>query len=368
MAQNEKQPGALYHKSNEKSYRSRIAMTKLIVVIPAYNEEQNVAEVVRSVPREIPGIDRVAVLVYDDGSTDRTGEEARMAGADYVLRHSCNRGLAITFRDALDAALHLGADVIVNTDGDNHYDQSCIPDLVAPVMAGEADVVVGSRDLAGLQEMGLVRKWGNRAANWIFAFLYRLPRGTDVSSGFRAYSREAALRLPITSKYPYAHESLIVAKAHNLVIANRPLPAKDVARPSRLMRSVGSHIYRAGSVAVLSFAVHRLFHVLLLGATLLTLAGTAAFIRFLYFVATTGGEGHVQSLIIGAVLMMLGIQVVLGSFFGLALAKNRQLVEDVIYIQRRQMFEARPSPPEPSNASAYDEAAAEEAAPLRAER
>jgi glycosyltransferase involved in cell wall biosynthesis len=237
-------------------------MTKLIVVIPAYNEEQNVAEVVRSVPRSIPGIDRVSVLVYDDGSTDRTSEEAREAGADYILRHSRNRGLAVTFRDALDAALHLGAHVIVNTDGDNHYDQSRIPELVEPIIAGQADIVIGSRDLAALNEMGFIRKWGNRAASWIFRFLYRLPDGTDVSSGFRAYSREAALRLTITSKYTYAHESLIVAKDHNLVIASRVFAAKDVTRPSRLMTSVGSHIYRAGTVAVLSFAVHRLFHML----------------------------------------------------------------------------------------------------------
>lgn len=343
-------------------------MTKLVVVIPAYNEEQNVAEVVRSVPRDIPGVDGVAVLVYDDGSTDRTEEEARQAGADYVFRHSHNRGLAVTFRDALDAALRLGADVIVNTDGDNHYDQSRIPELAAPVVAGQADVVVGSRDLALLKEMGFVRTWGNRAANWIFRFLYRLPKGTDVSSGFRAYSREAALRLTITSKYTYAHESLIVAKDHNLIIANRVFPAKDVSRPSRLMTSVGSHIYRAGTVAVLSFAVHRLFHLLMAGATVLMLAGAATFVRFLYFVGTSGGGGHVQSLIIGAALVILGAQVALGSFFGLALAKNRQLLEDVIYMQRRQMFEPTWAPSEPARASADEAAIQPEPAPVRFQR
>jgi glycosyltransferase involved in cell wall biosynthesis len=327
-------------------------VAKLIVVIPAYNEELNIAEVVSSVPREIPGIDRVAVLVYDDGSTDRTSEKARQAGADYILRHSRNRGLAVTFRDALDAALHLGADVIANTDGDNHYDQSRIPELVEPIIASQADIVVGSRDLAALNEMGFARKWGNRIANWIFRFLYRLPDGTDISSGFRAYSREAALRLTITSKYTYAHESLIVAKDHNLIIANRVFAANDVTRPSRLMSSVGSHIYRAGTVAVLSFAVHRLFHMLTLGATLLVLAGTVAFLRFFYFVIASGGAGHVQSLIIGAVLVILGIQVMLGSFFGLALAKNRQLIEDVIYSQRRQRFESASSLLERSQVSA----------------
>ncbi len=334
-------------------------MTTLVVVIPAYNEEQTVAEVIRSVPREIPGVDRVAVLVYDDGSTDRTAEEARQAGADYIPSHSRNRGLAITFRDALDEALHLGADVIVNTDADNHYDQSRIPELVAPIIAGQADIVIGSRDLAALKEMGIGRKWGNRIANWIFRFLYRLPDGTDVSSGYRAYSRDAALRLTITSRYTYAHESLIVAKDHNLIIVNRTFPATDVTRPSRLMTSVGSHIYRAGTVAVLSYAVHRLFHILMLGAALLTLAGSAAFLRFSYFVVTSGGGGHVQSLVIGAALVILGMQVMLGSFFGLALAKNRQLIEDVIYSQRRQRFESGWSLPQSSPVSA----AASEAMP-----
>ncbi len=341
-------------------------MTTLVVMIPAYNEESTIGQVIREIPRQIPGIDRVAVLVYDDGSSDRTSEMARQAGADYVLRHSCNRGLAVTFRDALDAALHLGADVIVNTDGDNHYDQTRIPELAEPILTGKADIVVGSRDLAGLKEMDAIRKWGNRIANWVFRFLYRLPEGTDVSSGFRAYSREAALRLTITSKYTYAHESLIVAKDHNLVIANRPFPAKDVTRPSRLMKSVGSHIYRAGTVAVLSFAVHRLFQMLMLSATLLILAGSAAFIRFFYFVVTSGGGGHIQSLIIGAVLVILGMQVAMGSFLGLALAKNRQLVEDVIYMQRRQAFEPRWTPSETGPAGA--DAAPTEPTPVRSER
>ncbi len=172
-------------------------MTTLVVVIPAYNEEANVGEVVREVPRHVPGVDRVLVLVFDDGSTDRTAEVARAAGADFVLAHDRNRGLAATFREALDAALALGADVIVNTDGDNHYDQTRIPELVAPVISGRADVVVGSRALNGLREMGPVRKWGNRIGNSLFRFLYRLPKGTDVSSGFRAYSQRISMeRLP----------------------------------------------------------------------------------------------------------------------------------------------------------------------------
>lgn len=316
-------------------------MKTLAVIIPAYNEEATVGEVVREVPREIPGVDRVLVLVFDDGSTDRTAEVARSAGADFVLAHERNRGLAATFRDALDAALALGADVIVNTDADNHYDQTRIPELATPIISGTADVVVGSRALNGLREMGVARKWGNRIANSLFVLLYRLPKGTDVSSGFRAYSREAALRLTLTSTYTYAHESLIAARDHNLAIDSKAFPARDVTRPSRLMSSVGSHILRAGSVAILSYAVHRLFHILIGLSAVLTLAGAAAFLRFLYFFTTSGGAGHIQSLVIGAALLVVGMQVMLGSFFGLALAKNRRLIEEIIYQQRRGLYESK---------------------------
>lgn len=314
-------------------------MTTLIVTIPAYNERSTIAEVVGQIPRHIPGIDNVQVLVFDDGSTDGTGQIAHQAGADVILAHRRNKGLAITFRECLDAALALGADIIVNTDADNHYDQTRIPQLVEPILSGTADIVIGSRDLNGLREMGGVRRWGNRIANFLFSFLYGLPPGTDVSSGFRAYSREAALRLTVTSRYTYTHETLIAARDHGLTIVSRLLPARDVSRPSRLMSSVGSHILRAGSMAVLSFVVHRLFRILALVSGLLVLAGAAAFVRFLFLYFSSGGAGHIQSLIAGSLLIILGIQLLIGSFFAAGLAKNRQLMEEMIYQQRRQNYE-----------------------------
>ena len=316
-------------------------MKTLVVTIPAHNEELTIGEVIREVPREIHGIGRVLLLVFDDGSTDKTGEAARSAGADFVLVHEMRRGLAVTFREALDAALELGADVIVNTDADNHYDQTRIPELAAPIVSGSADIVVGSRSLGELREMGPIRKWGNRMANWLFSFLYRLPENTDVSSGFRAYSREAALRLTVTSKYTYAHESLIVAKDHQLTIVNKVFPARDVTRPSRLMSSLRSHIFHAGSVALLSYCVHRLFFILMGLSAVLMLGGAVAFLRFLYFLLTSGGAGHVQSLIVGSLLVIVGLQLMLASFFALALSKNRQLVEDIIYQQRRALYDRK---------------------------
>lgn len=314
-------------------------MSTLVVMIPAYNEEASIGQVIREVPRSIPGVDRVLVLVIDDGSRDRTAEVAREAGADFILTHRVNRGLAITFREGLDAALSLGANIIVNTDADNHYDQTRIPELIGPILAGEADIVIGSRPIEGLEKMSFTRRWGNRLANLIFRFLYGLPPNTDISSGFRAYSREAALRLSITSRYTYTHESLISALDHRLKIVNKVIPARDVTRPSRLMSSVWSHIVRAGSVAFMSFVVHRLFRILAAISALLILVGTGLYLRFLYFFVTSEGVGHVQSLVAGSLVIILGVQLLIWGFFAAALAKNRQLVEEMLYQQRRELYE-----------------------------
>lgn len=316
-----------------------IVMTTLVVMIPAYNEEPTIGQVIQEVPRRITGVDRVLVLVIDDGSRDRTAQAAREAGADLILTHRGNRGLAVTFRDGLDAALSLGADVIVNTDADNHYDQTKIPKLVAPVLEGEADIVIGSRALGELAKMDSMRRWGNWIANLMFRFLYGLPADTDVSSGFRAYSREAAMRLSITSKYTYAHESLISALDQRLKIVSRVIAARDVTRSSRLMSSVRSHVLRAGSMAFMSFVIHRLFRILALVSALLMLIGGGVYVRFLYFFFGSGGEGHLQSLVAGSLLIILGAQLLVGSFFAAALVKNRQLIEEALYQQRRMVYE-----------------------------
>lgn len=310
-------------------------MSTLVVMIPAYNEEADIADVIREIPRQIEGVDRTFVLVIDDGSRDRTVEVAQEAGADFIIRHRHNRGLAVSFRDGLDAALSLGADVIVNTDADNHYDQTRIPDLVKPILAGEADIVIGSRPISGLKEMTFTRRWGNRFANWIFRFLYGLPSDTDISSGYRAYSRDAALRLSLTSKYTYTHETLISALDQRLTIASIVVPARDVTRPSRLMSSVRSHVFRAGSVAFMSFVVYRLFRVLAWTSAILMLVGAVLWGRFLYFFISDGGAGHLQSLVAASLAILLGTLLLIAGFFAAMLAKNRQLIEEMLYQQRK---------------------------------
>lgn len=302
---------------------------KLIVTIPAFNEEANIGEVIAEIPRSIIGVSSVEVLVVDDGSADGTVAAAEQAGADYVISHPRNKGLAAAFRTALREAVARGADVIVNTDGDNHYDQSRIPDLIQPILRGDAEIAIGSRVLSGLR-MPAANKYGNRIANYIMQRLLRLPN-VDVSTGFRAYSREAALRLNVLSDHTYTHETLINALDQRLAITNVPLQARPVERPSRLIRSISSHVWKAGTVIIRSFTLYRPLHVWgTLGLTFAVL-GAVPFLRFLYFFVQGSGEGHLQSLLAGSALLFLGVQMYIAGLLATAIGWNRGLIEDVLY-------------------------------------
>jgi len=307
---------------------------KLIVTIPAYNEEANIADVIAEVPRSIVGIRAVEVLVVDDGSRDGTVEAARAAGAGHIVSHRRNLGLAAAFRTALREAVARGADIIVNTDADNHYDQSRIPDLIQPILRGEADIAIGSRLLGDL-DMPAANKYGNRLANVIMQRLLRLP-DVDVSTGFRAYSREAALKLNVFSHHTYTHETLINALDQKLAIANVPLPARPVDRPSRLIQSIPSHIWKAGMVIARSFTFYRPMQVWgTLGMVCVAL-GAVPFLRFLYFVTQGAGEGHVQSLLAGSALLFLGVQLCIVGLLATAIGWNRAMIEDVLYRLRAE--------------------------------
>ena len=218
-------------------------MPTLIIQIPCLNEEEQLPTLLSQLPRHLDGFDKVEWLVIDDGSTDRTLDVAREYGVDHIVRLTHNKGLASAFQAGLDACLKLGADVIVNTDADNQYDSSAIPALVAPILSGEADMVVGDRDVSNVAEFSAIKKFlqkaGTRVVQW--------ASGTDVqdaTSGFRAYNREAALQLVVVTKFTYTLESLIQAGKNLVAISNVSVPRNDVARPSRLFNSTGSYVRR----------------------------------------------------------------------------------------------------------------------------
>jgi glycosyltransferase involved in cell wall biosynthesis len=302
---------------------------KVIVTIPAFNEEENIASVIREIPRTIPGASRVQVLVLDDGSRDRTVDVALAAGADYVISNNRNRGLAYTFQRALNEALDRGADIIVNTDADNHYDQTRIPDLIAPILDHESDIVIGSRVLSSLK-MRWANKQGNRVANYLMQRMLRIP-DIDVSSGYRAYSREAALSLNILSGHTYTHETLFNALDRRLRIVSIPLEARHVERPSRLIQGLPKHVFRAGVGILQSMLRYRPLQAYGSLGLLFAVAGSVPFLRFLYFFAAGNGSGHLQSLVGGTVLLFLGVLFMIFGMLAKAISWNRQLLEEVLY-------------------------------------
>jgi glycosyltransferase involved in cell wall biosynthesis len=305
-------------------------MTKLIIQIPCLNEAGTLAETLRDLPRRIPGIDRVEVLVIDDGSTDRTVEVARAAGADHIVSLRRRRGLAVAFTTGIDLSLKLGADFIVNTDGDNQYAGEDIPSLVAPLVSGEADVVIGDRNVAALRHLSWSRKRLQELGSWVVRQVSdtRVP---DTTSGFRAYTREAALRMNIVSEFTYTLESIIQAGKKRMAIAHVPIRSNARTRPSRLFDSVWVYLKRSSSTIVRIYTMYEPLKVFTTIGLLTFAAGFAISLRFLYFYFNGTGSGHVQSLLLAAVLMIVGFQVLLIGLVADVISANRKLLEDLLY-------------------------------------
>ena len=314
-------------------------LPKLIVTIPALNEEADIADVIREIPRQIAGVGKVEVVVLDDGSTDSTVKVALEAGADRVISHKTQKGLASSFRDAVREALSRGADIIVNTDADNHYDQSRIPDLIQPILDSRADITIGSRNVSELP-MRFTNKWGNIVGSTLVRTLAGLPAGIDVSTGFRAYTREAALGLHVISDHTYTHETLIAAMEGGLTIVDVPIPAREVTRPSRLIKGTTSHIVRGLRVIIRSYAIYQPLRVFLTLATVLIIAGMIPMIRFFVFFINDGAGGHIQSLIAGSVLLLVGFQVLFLALLASSIAWNRKMIEEILYRQRKRDYDS----------------------------
>jgi len=307
---------------------------KLIVQIPCLNEEQTLPITLADIPRQVPGFDVVEVLIIDDGSTDRTVEVAREAGADHILSLPQNRGLAMAFTAGLDESVRQGADVIVHTDADNQYAGSSIPDLVEPIVDGRADLVVGVRPIEQIEEFSFLKKRLQRLGSWVVRRLSSTDVA-DVTSGFRAYSRDAALRLTVVSEFTYTHETLIQAGRTGMAVVQVPVRVNAQTRPSRLFRSVPQYIRRSLDTIVRIYTVYQPFRIFS-GIGLTLLAGALLLgLRYLYFVQLGQGKGHVQSVILAGMLATLGFQAVIVGLLADLIGANRKLLQENLYRVRK---------------------------------
>jgi len=307
---------------------------KLIIQIPCYNEESTLPKTVADLPRHIDGIDEIEYLIINDGSLDRTVEVARELGVHHIVSFRQNRGLALGFMAGIDACLHLGADIIVNTDADNQYCGADIAKLVQPILEGRADIVVGERPIDDIAHFSPFKKRLQRMGSLVV----RITSGTnipDAPSGFRAFSREAALRLNVTNAYTYTLETIIQAGNNRMAITSVPIRTNEQTRKSRLFKSMWSYVQRSMTVIVRSYVMYRPLKVLGTLGIATTLLGILLGIRFLIILFTQGSAGHLQSLLLASLLIMLGVQVFVSGLLADIVASNRKLLEDIQYRVRK---------------------------------
>lgn len=307
---------------------------KLIVQIPCFNEEESLARTLADIPREIPGIDCVEILIIDDGSSDHTARQAALLGVDHIVGHKQNQGLARAFRTGLEASLQAGADVIVNTDADNQYAGSDIPRLIAPILQGQADMVVGDRQTRQLAHFSGLKKHLQRIGSAMVRQLSGIDM-PDAVSGFRAFSREAAIQLNILSSFSYTIETLIQAGKRNLTVASVPVTTRPTERPSRLFRSIPQFIQNSAITMVRTYAMYKPLRVFFYIGLILILLGAIPILRFLVFYLQGDGSGHIQSLLLGTMLVSMGAFTWLIGLVADLISFNRQLLEMTLERVRR---------------------------------
>lgn len=310
------------------------ALVKLIVQIPCFNEEATLPETIRDIPRDIPGIETIEILVIDDGSTDRTSEVARELGVHHIVRNKANIGLAKAFRAGLDRSIALGADIIVNTDADNQYCGADIAKLVQPILEGRADVVLGDRQTPTITHFSTRKKMLQRFGSWVV----RRFSGVDVPdavSGFRAISRDAAMRLNIVSPFSYTIEMLIQVGKKGIAFTSVPIRTNPKTRESRLFKSVFQFIERSAVTLLRMYSMYQPLRVFTLLGLVVAIIGLIPMVRFIYFYFFVSGAGKIQSLVIGSALLTVGA---LTFFLGLLadlLNHNRALIEITLEKTRR---------------------------------
>ena len=306
---------------------------KLIIQIPCYNEAETLPETIKDLPRSLTGIDQIEYLVIDDGSEDGTAEIARGLGVDHVVRLKKNQGLASAFKAGLDACIRLGADIIVNTDADNQYVAADIPKLIEPIISGKAELVVGDRRVATVEAFSSFK----RKLQTFGSFVVSKASGLeipDATSGFRAMTRETALRTNVLSNYSYTLETLIQAGNRNISVTSVPVNINPPKRPSRLMVGIWDYLTHSTITIIRAYAMYRAIRVFFgIGFFLLIVGGILA-ARYLVFFIQGQGAGHVQSVIVSAILIIVGFQTMLNGLLADLIASNRKMLEEILRVSK----------------------------------
>lgn len=307
---------------------------KLIIQIPCYNEEETLELAYNDLPRHIDGVDTIEYLIINDGSKDGTVKRARELGFHHIVSFKQNKGLAKGFMAGIDACLHLGADIIVNTDADNQYCGADIEKIVRPILEEKADIVIGERPIDETEHFSWKKKKFQHLGSWVV----RVASGTDIPdapSGFRAYSRDAALRLNVVNEYTYTLETIIQAGNNKTAMMSVPIRTNPETRPSRLFSSMWRYMKRSSTVITRSFVMYKPLKFFMTIGFVLLLLGAVLGIRFLILMAMGDGNGHIQSLILTAILAMMGFQTITIGLLGDTISANRKLLEDVQYRVRK---------------------------------
>jgi glycosyltransferase involved in cell wall biosynthesis len=315
---------------------------KLVVQIPCLNEEETLPLVLETIPKEIPGIDEIVVMVVDDGSTDRTVEVARAHGVTEFVHHTRNQGLGRSFHDGVNRALEIGADILVNTDGDNQYPQQRITDLVQPIVHAKADIVIGDRQTDTIAHFSPLKKKLQRFGSWVVnkAAGTELP---DAASGFRAYSRESLMLLNTVTRFSYCMETIIQAGNKNLKIASVPIETNPKTRESRLFKSMPEHMAKSGAAIIRSFMMYKPYVIFAWLTVLFTVLGLGPFVRYAILWALHGQNhvtGHLQSLLVGALLLLLAAMSGMLGVVADLVRINRVLIEDSLEHTKKARFGA----------------------------
>jgi len=313
---------------------------KLIVQIPAYNEESTIAQTLRDIPKKIEGLSAIETLVIDDGSSDNTVDVARKAGASHVLQLKTHRGLSAAFIAGIDSALRLGADIIVNTDADNQYLGADIARLIGPIVRGSAEVVIGDREVSKSPHMSPFKRMLQRLGSWSVGLASGV-RISDATSGFRAFSRDAAMQINVFNPFTYTLETIIQSGNRNLGVQSVPVRTNPPSRPSRLYRGVGTYLRKSVATIFRIYTIYKPLKTFFLIGTLLILAGVAIGARFLWFFFQGDRGGHVQSLILAAVFLIIGFQTMLIGLVADLISVNRRLSEEVLIRLRKMPAQER---------------------------